>query len=135
MADYKGELVMAEAASLISAFKELNSTTDSTVANFTPSLIGMFGSVGLFDAFLTEIGNAVELGKIPPSLKKRAANLAGTFIPQVAEYNGIKDPAAYPVTADALRRISTASLATRKEGVALILSALMSILKEAGELS
>jgi hypothetical protein len=125
---------MAGAVSLISAFKDLNSTTDSTVANFTPSLIGMFGTVGLFDAFLSEIGNAIALGRISPSLKKRAANLAGTFIPQVAEYNGIKDPAAYPVTAEALRGLSTASLATRKEGVAIILSALMAILKEAGEL-
>jgi hypothetical protein len=125
---------MAGATSLISAFKDLNSTTDSTVANFTPSLIGMFGAVGLFDAFLSEIGNAIEIGRISPSLKKRAANLAGTFIPQVAEYNGIKDPAAYPVTAEALRGLSTASLATRKEGVAIILSALMAILKEASEL-
>jgi hypothetical protein len=125
---------MAGAASLISAFKELNSKSDTTVADFTPSLIGMFGSLGLFDAFLTDIDNALALGRISPSLKKRAANLAGTFIPQVAEYNGIKDPAAYPVTADALRGLTTATLATRKEGVAIILSALMAILKEASAL-
>ncbi|HZV80690.1 MAG TPA: hypothetical protein VFF53_00825 [Geobacteraceae bacterium] len=126
---------MADAASLISAFKDLNSTNDSTVANFTPSLIGMFGSAVLFDAFLAEIGVALASGKISPSLKKRAANLSGTFIPQVAEYNGIKDPSAYPVTAEALRGLSTASLSARKEGVAIILSALMVILKEAGELA
>ncbi len=126
---------MADAISLISAFKVLNSTSETSVANFTPSLIGMFGSPAIFDAFLAEIGAALANGRISPSLKKRAANLAGTFIPQVADYNGIKDPAAYPVTADALRGLSTASLGTRKEGVAIILSALMVILKEAEALA
>lgn len=125
---------MAGAASLIAAFKELNSKSDTTVANFTPSLIGMFGSLGLFDEFLAEIEAALANGRISPPLKKRAANLSVTFIPQVAEYNAIKDPAAYPVTAETLRGISTRSIADRTEGVAIILSALMTILKEAGEL-
>jgi len=126
---------MAVAASLISAFKELNSNGNRTVANFTPSLIGMFGSLGLFNEFLEEIDAALTSGEIAPSLKKRAANLSATFIPQVAEYNGIKNPAEYPFTAEGLRGISTGSLAQRKEGVAIILSALMAILKEAGELN
>lgn len=124
---------MAGAASLVSALKELNNTSD-TVAKYTPSLIGMFGSIALFDAFLSEIDGALASGKISPSLKKRSANLSATFIPQVAEYNGIKDPAAYPVTAADLRKLSTGSYPNRKDGVALILSALIAILKEAGEL-
>jgi len=126
---------MAAAASLISVFKELNSNPDTTVANFTPSLIGMFGSPSLFNALLDEIDAALTSGQISPSLKKRAANLSSTFIPQVAEYNGIKDPAACPVTAEGLRGVSTGSLAKRKEGVAIILSALMAIMKEAVELN
>lgn len=126
---------MSLAASLISAFKELNNNGSRTVANFTPSLIGMFGSLNLFNAFLDDIDAALASGQIPPSLKKRAANLATTFIPQVAEYNGIKDPAAYPVTVEELRGISTGSLTERKEGVKIILSSLMEILKEAGELN
>lgn len=125
---------MADSAALISAFRELNRNNSASVADFTPSLIGMFGSAGIFDAFLSEVGAALASGKISPSLKKRAANLSGTFIRQVAEYNGIKDPAAYPVTVEALRGLSTASLASRKEGVAIILSALMAILKDASEL-
>jgi hypothetical protein len=125
---------MAGAASLISALKQLNSSTDTSVANFTPSLIGMFGSVGLFDAFLSELDAALSNGKISASLKKRAANLSGTFIRQVAEYNGIKDPAATPVTAEALLGISLESPLKRKEGATLILAALMAILHEAGEL-
>lgn len=125
---------MAEAASLISALKHLNRSGTTTVANFTPSLIGMFGSLGLFEAFLDDIAAALADGRIEPSLKKRAANLSATFIPQVAEYNGIKDPAACPVSVEALHGVSTGSLAARKEGVALILSALMTILREAGKL-
>jgi hypothetical protein len=128
------ENLMAVAASLISAFKELNSSPDTTVANFTPSLIGMFGSLSLFNAFLDEIDAALASGQISPSLKKRAANLSSTFIPQVAQYNGIKDPAAYPVTVEGVRGVSTESLPKRQAGVEIILSALMAILKEAGEL-
>lgn len=126
---------MAKTASLIAAFKELNNNGDRTVANFTPALIGMFGSLNLFNQLLDEIDAALASGTISPSLKKRLANLSSTFIPQVAEYNGIKDPTAYPVTVEGLLGVSTGSLAERKEGVAIILSALMAILKEAGELN
>jgi len=126
---------MAKTASLIAAFKELNNNGNRNVANFTPSLIGMFGSLSLFNALLDEIDAALASGRISPSLKKRLANLSSTFIPQVAEYNGIKDPSAYPVTVEGLRGVSTGSLAERKEGVTIILSALMAILKEAGELN
>ena len=125
---------MAGAVFLIAALKELNGSTESTVANFTPSLIGMFGSTVLFDAFLSEIDAALTSGNISPTLKKRAANLIGTFIPQVADYNGIEDPAAYPVTVESLRKLSENSFMNRKEGVVIILSALMTILKEASEL-
>lgn len=125
---------MAKAAALIAAFRELNRKSGITVANFTPSLIGMFGSISLFDEFLAEIEEALAKGTISPPLKKRAANLSGTFIPQVADYNAIKNPAAYPVSAEALSSISQNSLGERTEGVAIILSALMAILKEAGEL-
>lgn len=125
---------MAKAASLIAAFKELNSNGTRNVANFTPALIGMFGSLSLFNALLDEIDAALANGHISPSLKKRLANLTSTFIPQVADYNGIKDPAMYPVTAEGLRGVSTGTLAERKEGVAIILSALMEIMNEAGEL-
>jgi len=125
---------MEEARSLITAFHELNRSKDNTVAHFTPSLIGMFGSLGIFDAFLTEIESALTSRTTSPSLKKRAVNLSGTFIPQVAEYNGIKDPAAYPVTTADLQAIHADSLAGRREGAVIILAALLVILKEVREL-
>ncbi len=125
---------MEKAAALIAAFRELNRKSGTTVANFTPSLIGMFGSISLFDEFLAEIEEALANGTISPPLKKRAANLADTFIPQVADYNAIKNAAEYPVSAEALSAISPETLGGRTEGVAIILSALMAILKDAGEL-
>lgn len=125
---------MGEARNLISALHDINRSDRETVAHFLPSLIGMFGSLGIFDAFLSEMDAALENGNISTSLKKRAANLSGTFIHQVAEYNGIKDPAALAVTAEAVRNISVGSLAGRKEGVALILASLMVILKEVNTL-
>jgi len=90
----------------------------------------MFGSLGIFDAFLAELDAALAKGRISPSLKKRAANLSGTFIPQVAGYNGIENPAEYPVTAAGLRDISADTLEKRREGVLLILSSLIYILEE-----
>jgi hypothetical protein len=90
----------------------------------------MFGSIGIFDAFLAEIDASLAKGLISPSLKKRAANLSVTFIPQVAGYNGIEVPAAYPVTAAGLRDITADSLEKRREGVLLILSSLIYILEE-----
>jgi hypothetical protein len=118
---------------LISAFHEINRSDNKSVAYFTPSLIGMFGSASIFDSFLAEIDTAMASGKMPASIKKRAANLTGTFIPQVAEYNGIKNPAERTVTADELRNISKESLESRRNGVEVILSALIAILKEASE--
>lgn len=126
---------MNGARSLISAFHEINRSEDKSVAYFTPSLIGMFGSTGIFDSFLAEIDAAMAAGKMPASIKKRAANLTGTFIPQVAEYNDIKNPAERIVTADELRSISKGSLASRRNGVEVILSALIAILNEASELN
>lgn len=121
---------MEEARSLISVFHQLNRSKNRTVAHFCPSLIGMFGSLGIFDAFLAEIDTALASNQIQASLKKRAANLSGTFIPQVAGYNGIDDLASYPVTAAGLRDITADSLEKRREGVSLILAALMYILAE-----
>jgi hypothetical protein len=122
---------MSQAQKLIAVFHDLNRSTDRTVAHFTPSLIGMFGSLSIFDAFLSEIDAAVAKAAISASLKKRAANLSGTFIPQVAEYNGIADPSALLVTDEQLRKISLDSLENRKLGTVIILSALMLIMKEA----
>jgi hypothetical protein len=122
---------MNGAISLISGFHELNRSEDRTVAHFTPSLIGMFGSTVIFESFLSEVESAVADRKIPDNIRKRASNLISTFIPQVAEYNGIKNPAELPVTANELRLISADTLANRRKGVAIILSALMSILEEA----
>lgn len=125
---------MNGAHSLISAFHEINRSENKSVAYFTPSLIGMFGSASIFDSFLAEIDTAMASGKMPASIKKRAANLTGTFIPQVAEYNSIKNPAERIVTADELRNISKESLESRRNGVEVILSALIAILKEASEM-
>ena len=125
---------MNGACSLISAFHELNRSEDRTVSHFTPSLIGMFGSTVIFESFLSEVDSAVTTRKVPDSIRKRASNLISTFIPQVAEYNGIKNPSELPVTAEDLRLISADTLANRRKGVAIILSALISILDEAARL-
>lgn len=125
---------MNRAISLISAFHELNCSQEKSVAYFTPSLIGMFGSAGIFDSFLSEVETAMTAGKMPDSAKIRAANLTGTFIPQVADYNGIKDPSKRIVTADELRNISPTSLESRRNGVEVILAALIIILNEACEM-
>jgi len=126
---------MGQARSLISAFHEINRSENKSIAYFTPSLIGMFGSSNIFDSFLTEIDTAMASGNMPASIKKRAANLIGTFIPQVAEYNGIMNPAERIATADELRGISKESLESRRNGVKIILSALITILKEACEMN
>lgn len=126
---------MNNARSLIAAFHEINRSENKSVHYFSPSLIGMFGSTSIFDCFLAEIDTAMATGKMPASIKKRAANLSGTFIPQVAEYNGIKNPAERIVTADELKNISKESLETRRNGVEVILSGLIAILKEASEMN
>jgi len=126
---------MAGARSLIAAFNELNRSENKTVAHFTPSLIGMFGSTGIFDSFLTEVDAAIAAGKASPSLKKRAANLIGTFIPQVADYNDIENPSSITATADVLQNVSADSLENRRKGIGIILSALITILKEVDEIA
>lgn len=122
---------MARAHSLIAAFNELKKSENKTVAHFSPSLIGLFGSVGIFDAFLTEVDAAIAAGQVSASLRKRAANLIGSFIPQVAEYNSIKNPSSLAVSADDLKNVTADSLECRRKGVEIILSALIMILKEA----
>lgn len=126
---------MNGARSLISAFYEINRSENNTIAHFTPSLIGMFGSIGIFNTFLAEIDSAMASGQMPASIKKRAANLTGTFIPQVAEFNGISNPSLRSVTADDLKSISCSTLEERRKGVESILSALIVILKEATEMN
>lgn len=121
---------MSESRAIIAAFLEINSSSDRNVALFTPSLVGMFGSINIFDTFLVEVDTALASGEISDPLKKRAANLIGTFIPQVAEYNGIKDLTNTPVTAESLRNITPDSLNNRRQGIILILSAIVVILKE-----
>lgn len=125
---------MDGARSLISAFHEINRSENRSIDYFIPSLIGMFGSISIFESFLAEIDTAMATGKMPTSTKKRAANLSGTFIPQVAEYNGIKNPAQRIVTANELRNISKDTLESRRNGVEVILSGLIAILKEASEM-
>jgi hypothetical protein len=122
---------MNGAISLISAFHELNRSEDRTVAHFTPSLIGMFGSTVIFDSFLSEVESAVTARKVPENIRKRASNLISTFIPQVAEYNGIKNPSELPATSEELKTIHADTLENRRKGVAMILSALVRILEEA----
>jgi len=121
---------MSESRAMIAAFLELNRSADRNVALFTPSLVGMFGSINIFDTFLNEVDSALASGGISEPLKRRAANLIGTFIPQVADYNGIKDLTDAAVTADRLRNITPASLDGRRQGVIFILSALITILTE-----
>jgi hypothetical protein len=126
---------MNGARSLIAAFHELNNSQNQAIAYFTPALIGMFGSAAIFDSFLSEIDKAITSGTMPASIKKRAANLTGTFIPQVAEYNSITHPVERSVTADTLKNISTGTLASRRDGVAVILAGLIQILNEASEMN
>lgn len=121
---------MTGARSLIAAFSGLTNSKGKTVAHFSPSLIGLFGSVAIFDAFLQEVDTAIAAGQVSASLKKRATNLIGTFIPQVAEYNSISNPASLPVTALDLQNISADTLENRRKGVEIILSALTAILME-----
>ena len=121
---------MSESRAMIAAFLELNRSSDRNVALFTPSLVGMFGSINIFDSFLNEVDSALATAETSETLKKRAANLIGTFIPQVAEYNDMKDLTDSAVTADKLRNITPTSLSDRRQGVIYILSALITILKE-----
>ena len=121
---------MTQARELLAVFREMNSTSDRCFARFTPSLVGMFGSQKMLDLFLADLETALESKTVTQSLKQRATNLAHTFIPQVAGYNGISDPAAYPVTVDELRLIRPDSPEDKIKGVRAILSAFMRILDE-----
>lgn len=118
---------MEETRQLLAALREINNREGSIVTRLTPSLIGMFGSMTMFDHFLADLDQALAARSVPEALKRRAANLAGTFIPQVAGFNNIED-FARPVTAEELRAIGIGSPAERKQGVALILGGLMNIL-------
>ncbi len=119
---------MNEARALISAFHELNATNDRKVSHFTSSLIGLFGSTRMFDDFLTDLDTVLSNGDLAPPVKERAANLARTYIPQVAQLNGIEDINGHEITADQLRGITTDTPMARKQGVRVILAALIRIL-------
>ena len=123
---------MDEARALISAFLELNSSKDRQIGVFAPSLVALFGSPGMFDDFLTGIDKALAGNHITEPVKRRAANLSRTFIPQVAELSRITDLTGQPVTADQLRAISATTAEGRREGARLILAGLIKILEAAG---
>ncbi len=120
---------MNEARALISVFHELNATNDRKVSQFTSSLIGLFGSTRMFEDFLSDLDKAFTSGELAPSVKERAVNLARTYIPQVAQLNAIEDINGHTITADQLRAISTDSPLARKQGVRVILAALITILE------
>lgn len=126
---------MKEALELIAVFHALNVPGDRRVAHLSPSLIGLFGSLNIFDAFLAELEAALTSGTIAEPLKKRAGNLAGNFIPQVAGFNSISALPTQQVTAEHLRSIRADSPGNRLQGVTMILAALMKILTEVGRLN
>lgn len=121
---------MNETRQLLNALREINSAETRIVARLTPSLIGMFGSMTIFDLFLADLDDALSSRSVPPNLRRRAANLTGTFIPQVADFNGVTDLSAHPATADDVRSLRIGSPDERKRGVAVILSALTTVLNE-----
>ena len=122
---------MNEARALIAALHDINRTADRNVGRFTASLVGMFGSNAMLDIFLDELDSALATGSIDPQLKRRATNLAATFIPQVAGFNGIKDLTTRAVTVDELRAIHCDTPESRQEGVGQILAAFLKILDDA----
>ncbi len=119
---------MNEARELIAAFHELNATPDRSIGRFTPSLVGMFGTTGMLELFLSSLDGALASGTVSESLRRRSQNLVHTFIPQVAGYNGIADLSAQQVTAAQLRAINADAPEGRAQGVRLILAALQQIL-------
>jgi hypothetical protein len=119
---------MEETRELIAAFREINGTSDRSVARFTPALIGMFGSARMFDIFLASLDDAITSGQTTAALKERVTNLRRTFIPQVAALNGITDLAAVGVSARELRAIRSDSPESRRHGAQMILASLMAIL-------
>lgn len=121
---------MGSAHDLIRTIITLNGTTDRHVARFTPSLVGMFGSRRMLDLFLTEVDSAMQTGTFEEPLKTRIRNLLTTFIPQIADLNGIKGECP-DVTPERLAGISTETIQKRLEGVRLIIGAFLRILSEA----
>lgn len=120
---------MEEARALISVFHELNATNDRKIALFSSSLIGLFGSTRMFEDFLSDLDKSLTNGTISAPVKERATNLARTYIPQVAQLNGIEDINGLNVSIEQLRAIKTAPPHERKEGVRIILAALIKILE------
>ena len=125
---------MEEARALIAAFRELNETSDRKVALFTSSLISLFGSTSMFNAFLTEIDGALVNRTISADVKTRAANLSRSYIPQVAGLNNLQNIDQETVTAAALKGILNDSAENRRQGTRTILVALNQILKEVNKL-
>ena len=119
---------MNEARALISAFHSLNETSDRQVAQFTPSLIGLFGSTRMFEAFLSSIDDALVSRKISESVKARAEKLTNNFIPQVAKLNGITELSSQADLVEQLGKIRTDSAENLQEGVRAILTSLIKIL-------
>lgn len=122
--------VMEDARALIGVLRELNGSTDRKVGYFTPALIGLFASPGMFDAFLAGLDETLARGTIDESLRERALNLSRTFIPQVADLNGISELTVPTVTPEQLRAVRADSPQGRKLGVKVILAALIKILDE-----
>ncbi len=121
---------MTEAQNLINVLRELNATSDRSVARLTPSLIGLFGTPRMFELFLNELDCALEEKSIAPELRIRAANLTKNFIPQVAGYNNISNTGSLQVSAEQLRDIRVDTPSNRRQGIERILAALIQILTE-----
>lgn len=121
---------MGTAHDLIRTIITLNGTSDRHVARFTPSLVGMFGSRRMLDLFLTELDTAIQRGTFDEPLKTRVRNLLTTFIPQIADLNGVKGEQP-EVTAERLAAISAETVQKRLEGVRLLIAAFLQILSEA----
>lgn len=124
---------MALARDLIRVLRELNGTDDRHIARFTPSLVGLFGSRRMLDHFLNEVDDAINNGKFPDPLKTRIRNLRTTFIPQIADLNGLSKEQLPSVTPENLSAISAESVLKRLDGVKRIIAAFLAILSEADE--
>lgn len=121
---------MTDPRALIAVFMELNSTSDRSVACFTPGLVGMFGSTALMNDFLADLDKAFANRSIPGPLKARARNLHTTFIPQIASLNSSSN-LSMEISIDRLHTVRCDSPESRGEGVKIILAALIQILSEA----
>jgi hypothetical protein len=126
---------MDEVHALIAVFRELNASSDRKVALFTSSLVSLFGSTAMFNAFLDEIDTGLNSRQFPQDVKKRAASLTDIYIPQVAGLNDILDFSQLTVTAEDLRGIRNDSADNRKQGARTILAALSRILKQVTDIN